>query len=179
MTKPDLKGVVFEVTSGCNLRCAYCYNIHKMPGGPDPAGEGYRRARRTIDRLFSVARVGRVTMTGGEPFLAERFLELALHCRMKGAKVAVITNGTAASFEDLKLLVDAGVTLFEIPIHSDRPDEHDRLTRVEGSWARVMTTVEHLKTLGAHAVPVIVMTRVNLPRLSQTLRLLTGWVSSG
>ena len=119
--KPKLN-VVFETTSKCNLNCQYCYNVHKMPGGPKGIVGGFSQAKKTLSRLFGKADVSSVTMSGGEPFLSERFLELALYCRMKSKQVVVITNGTVGTREDYRALIDIGVKTFELPLHSPTPE---------------------------------------------------------
>jgi len=169
--RPHLRGVVFEVTSRCNQACLYCYNVHKAAGGPPPAAGGYAKARRALERLFAVAEVDRVTMSGGEPFLAERFLEIALLCRMKGKRVVVISNGATASEDAYRMLVEIGVVTFEFPIHSDRPAEHDEMVGRGGSWERVRRSVDAVRAAGGAVVPMIVVTRINRERVGRTLRL--------
>ena len=166
-----LRGVVFEATARCNLRCLYCYNPHKAPGGPAPASEGYRRARRTLERLFEVAECDCVTMSGGEPFLAERFPELALFCRMRGKRVVVISNGAAAEADAYRMLIDVGVVTYELPLHADRADEHDAMVGREGTWARVRRSIDVVLGAGGSVIPVVVVTRMNAGRVAGTLRL--------
>ena len=166
-----LRGVIFEVTSKCNLGCLYCYNIHKAPLDISPARGGYDKARKVLKRLFKVAEVERVTMTGGEPFLEERFLELALFCRMKGKRVAVISNGTRGTAEDYRRLIEMGVVLFEQPLHSTVSDEHDEMTGVPGSHEKVLESMGAIRRLGGYVVPMMVITKTNRHRVAETLRL--------
>ncbi len=91
---------LFEVTPHCNLECRYCYNHwHAGTNEPPPRGS-YQNARRTLKQLFRSARVQHIGMTGGEPFLAERFAELVLLSRMRGAAVTIVSNGNAAGRKD-------------------------------------------------------------------------------
>jgi radical SAM protein with 4Fe4S-binding SPASM domain len=166
-----LRRIIFEVTPRCSQRCLYCYNVHKMPGGPDAPQEGYRLARKALDRLFEVAGVERVTMSGGEPFLAERFTELVLYCRMQDKKVIVITNGATATDDDYRNLAQVGVKTYELPLLSAVAAEHDELAGVAGSWERVRRSIDVIRELGGTVVPVVVVTRINLDSVGQTLRL--------
>lgn len=165
-----MRGIIFEVTSKCNLKCRYCYNVHKAPLGIEPATGGYRKAKRVLKRLFRVANLDRVTMTGGEPFLQERFLELVLFCRMKGKRVVIISNGTSGNGDAYKQLINMGVKLFELPFHSVDPEEHDRMTAVFGSHDTVKRNIAILRKLGAAVVPVIVITQINRHRVPDTLK---------
>jgi len=172
--RPKIGSVVFETTSRCNLNCQYCYNIHKMPGGPKGLRGSYGRAKKTLSRLFSVANVDRITMSGGEPFLMDRFLELVLFCRMKGKRVLIISNGTAGTRDEYKNLIDIGVTTFELPLHSPEPGEHDEMTATSGSWKKVRRSIETITELGGTVVPMIVLTKINHARVADTLQLFKG-----
>lgn len=167
--KPSLPHLLFEVTAACNLRCRFCYNVHKRPGAEAPPAGGYSTAKRTLKRTFSQAKVQTVTFTGGEPLLAERILELVLWCRLRGAGVQVISNGNVADRETWKSLVDLGVGLFEIPQHAAGPGPHDALTGVEGSWDKARGSIERLVGLGADVVGVVVLTRENHLQVTETL----------
>ena len=164
--------VAFESTSRCNLDCRYCYNIWKRPGHCAPFGASYGQAIKTLRRLFSVAEVDHVTMTGGEPFCGERFAELVLFARMKRKSVSIITNGTAASAADYRTVTDLGVRLLELPLHSPEPGPHDWLTGVPGSWARSLGSIKQILALGAEVIGVVVVTRQNFHQVGQTMELL-------
>jgi len=170
--KIELSHVAFEVTSKCNLDCRYCYNPWKRPDGGRAPGGSYAQAMRTLRRLFKMARVSQLTLTGGEPLIAERVLETVLFCRLKGATVAVITNGSGASAGDYESLIDLGVRLFELPVHSPSPEAHDAMTQRAGSWQCSLESIRQLQELGARAVAVVVVTELNAHLLAETLALL-------
>ncbi len=168
----SLPYVAFESTSRCNLDCRYCYNIWKRPGSHARPGASYSQAIRTLRRLFAVADVGHLTMTGGEPFRGERFAEVVLFARLKGKSVSVITNGAAASADDYRDLAEMGVRLLELPLHSPEPGPHDWLTCVPGSWARSLGSMEQITALGMEAHGVIVVTRKNFHLVRETMALM-------
>jgi radical SAM protein with 4Fe4S-binding SPASM domain len=168
--KEKLESISMEVTSVCNLDCKYCYNIWKIPGkDQDDPFNSYSKARKTLKRLFSIADINTITFTGGEPFLDERFPELVLFARMKKKKVNIITNGNAGYEKDYKQMIDLGVSLFELPIHSYDPDVHDLLTETKGSWQNSVNSIKFLRENGANVVVVIVITNINFAHLAATL----------
>jgi len=169
LKKQNLPFIVLEVTSSCNLNCRYCYNIWKRPEEKSIHLNSYKKAMDTLKKLFSVAEVTQVTMSGGEPFLCERFSEIVLFCRMKKKNVTIISNGTSVSRDEYKQVIDLGVDLFEFPMHSSKPEIHDYLARVEGSWAKVVNSIKTVKELGAKVVCVIVITKVNYKDIKDTL----------
>ncbi len=168
--KVKLNHVAIEVTSVCNLKCKYCYNIWKAPGTNDFSDfNSYKQAKKTLKQLFKVADVKNITFTGGEPLLAERFPELVLYTRMKKKVVTVITNGSGGTENNYKQLIDIGVGLFELPIHSYNTKVHDYLTEIKGSWQKSVDSVKFLKQSGAKAVVVIVITKANYKTIGKTL----------
>jgi radical SAM protein with 4Fe4S-binding SPASM domain len=168
--KVALPNIAFELTAGCNLDCVYCYNIWKTPETGIRPGQGsYKKSIKTLKEFFRQADVPNVTLTGGEPFLAERLTEVVLFCRMEGKGVAVITNGSQASAADYSDLVRVGVRLFELPIHSADSAVHDAMTGVAESWAKSIASIRHIRDLGADPVVVIVLTRFNIEGVADTL----------
>ena len=175
--KPDLSYIIFEVTTDCNLNCRYCYNIWKAPNFSNinknqlPLNS-YRIAKKTLARLFKIASVNHITMTGGEPFVAERFAELVLFCRMKGKSVAIISNGYEVSREQLRTTIELGVKLFEFPLHSSRPEPHDQMTGTPGSWARSRQAILDCIDLGLDPVIAVVISKINYGEVEKTLKML-------
>lgn len=167
--KRKLPFIVFEITSHCNLNCRYCYNIWKRPESKTANYNSYQKAKKTMQRLFKIAEVDHVTMSGGEPFLCERFSELVLYCRMKHKSVTIISNGNTATKKDYKQLIDLGVSLFEFPIHSADGGTHDYLTQVKGSWQKSVQSVKNVLELGGNVVCVIVITKANHTQIKESL----------
>jgi len=168
--KYHLPYIIFEVTAECNLNCMYCYNIWKIPGHEFKVHEQtYSRTLRVLKRIFRLTDVKHITFTGGEPMLAERFEEIVLFCRLKRKNVTVITNGSAGTEERYDTLIKLGVNLFELPVHAHQPGIHDRITRTEGSWERSVGSIKYLISKGVYVVPVMVITRINIDHIEETL----------
>jgi radical SAM protein with 4Fe4S-binding SPASM domain len=169
LMKNKLSRIIFEVCTTCSLDCRYCYNIWKIPGNNHGHYNSYSRAKRALKKLFKQAEINHITFSGGEPLLAERFLELVLYCRLKSKSVTIITNGNSGNAAAYKELHEMRVNLFELPFHSAKPEEHDYLTRVPGSWDKVVRSMDEMLDIGAKVVCVIVITRANHSSLTETL----------
>ena len=167
-----IPNISFEVTADCNLNCMYCYNHWKLADNKIYECGNYGLSKKTLTKLFKVADVKHITFTGGEPLIAERFPELVLYARMKGAQVTVISNGTYPNFSYYKQLVDLGVSLFELPIHSYKSDSHDYVTQHIGSWNKSIKNINQLLSINAGVVAVIVLTKVNCADINNTLKLI-------
>ncbi|MCX6152832.1 MAG: radical SAM protein [Candidatus Kapabacteria bacterium] len=132
----------------------------------------YSSALRTLKKIFSSANVESITFTGGEPLLAERFSELILFCRMKKASVSIITNGISDKPNQYKELVSLGVSIFTLPLHSYLSDVHDYMVRKKGALERVLNSIKTLQTLNASIIIDIVLTKINIGHLRQTIEYL-------
>ncbi len=165
----EIPFLIFEATQSCNLNCRYCYNHWKRSGSPPAHPVTYTDARRTLGRLLRSANVRNIAFSGGEPLLLDGVEELVLFCRLKGKTVTVITNGTAAKEGQYRTLVELGVSLFEIPIHSSSATPHDFMTRCAGSWAKAVRSAEQLTRSNIELAAVIVLCGHNIDELSDTL----------
>lgn len=160
MKKEYLSHAIIELTSECNLRCEHCYNWWKQEGKQVERFNSYRKAFALLDYLIRKTTVERVVFTGGEPTISERFIELVLHAKVNGAKVTVITNGNG-SLDVYRRLAALKVDLMEFSVLSFRPEIHDSVTGVKGSWERMMASMKFMLEQGRAVVPVIVVTRTN------------------
>lgn len=160
MKKEYLRHAVIELTSDCNLQCKHCYNWWKQAGVRAERYNSYRKAFTLLDYLIRKTTLERVVFSGGEPTIGERFEELVLHAKVNGLSVTVITNGNGdpAIYERLVALK---VDLVELSILSFRPEVHDAITGVRGSWEKTMATLRFLLEKGLKVVPVMVVTRAN------------------
>ena len=167
--KMKLPLVSFETTMRCNLSCRFCYNHYKN-SGETPAPSSYAQTKKTLNQIFKLFNVGQITFTGGEPFMAERFGELVLSARFKGAAVGIISNGNFAKIDQYLQLVDLGVRLFELPVHSFNADIHDFMTTVNGSHQKSLSIIISLIEHGVTPTAVIVLTKFNAENAAETVR---------
>lgn len=164
----QLSFIVFETTQQCNLDCRYCYNVWKTPHHQTSCKSSYSQAMKSLKRLFKVADVRQVTMSGGEPFLSDRFLETVLFCRMQGKSVNIITNGNTATREEYQQAHQLGVGMFQLPFHSPTPESHEKMTGKPGSWKKSKESMEYLLSLGAKVSAVVIVTSVNAAEVPRT-----------
>ncbi len=114
---------VFVRTSGCNLRCWFCDSYHTSW---EPTGEWY-----DIDGLLSAVGeydADHVVLTGGEPLVHERSVDLLEALDDHGYHTTVETNGT--------IVRDAPIDLASVSpkLRSSTPTA-DRDPKGDGEWA--------------------------------------------
>lgn len=121
--------VTFEVTHRCNCRCYMC-DLYGTGAEPETVRSGAERPEETLSededrRLMAQLAAHRpvISLTGGEPLLAERGMRLVRLAREFGLAVTITTNGTLLE-RHAEEIVMAGVD--NITVSIDGPRElHD------------------------------------------------------
>ena len=132
--------------NSCNLRCAHCYQ------------EGYHYEDLPLDKLMQIGSqittalkkwnmLGRISLTGGEPFLSPHILTLVdfLEQSDEIKQFDILTNGTCITDRHIEALVKSK-KLHQIQISLDGPTEdiHDSV-RGKGTFKKVLETINTLQ----------------------------------
>lgn len=135
--------------NSCNLRCAHCYQ------------EGYHFEDMKLEQLLLVAKeiskalnkwnmLGRISLTGGEPFLSPYLLNLVDYLEVDEniKQFDILTNGTCITLQHIEHLKKSK-KLRQIQISLDGPtkETHD-LVRGVGIFDKVVETVKLLQKHG-------------------------------
>lgn len=164
---------VLELTRRCNHRCLYCYAFwdEKPPGCPEPGQDEMttEEIKTIIARLQAEARVKNIALSGGEPLLRDDLPEILAFIRSRGITPIIITNGTLLTREKVAATMVGGV--YEVSLHSYRPEIHDRLSGRQGAWNRVIDGMLNVRQAGGHQVAAFVATKLNYMDLYQTAEL--------
>jgi len=139
-----LFSALVELTYRCNLDCVFCYNDLGLRGKPMTL-EDYERFFRDLASLSCL----HLTLTGGEPLVHPRFFEIAAKGRDLGFVLRIKSNGhllRGRMLRRLKEEVDPFVV--EVSLHGASAKTHDRQTRVEGSFDRLLANLEEMRELG-------------------------------
>lgn len=126
-----------ELTYRCNLDCIHCY----CKGSEDKDRELTTMEWKKI--LDEIHREGCVwlTFTGGEPLVRDDFLELYSYAKKKGFIITLFTNGQAYTEKIVDYLVKSPPFSIEITLNGITKNTYETITRVEGSFERVMATI--------------------------------------
>lgn len=133
-----------EITSECNLRCQQCHLWRTVePRGTLSTAEKVAAIREFV--AFTVK--PNIVLTGGEPTLKrEEFFTLTRLCRELEISCAANTNGTLLQPADADQLVAEGPKYFVPSIDSHRPDVHDYIRGVRGTFDKVTALVKAVHT---------------------------------
>ena len=168
--KPVIGFVWIEITTFCNLKCLHCYNEAESSCGQVMPYEDFCRV---IDELVAFG-VRKVQLIGGEPLtLGDRLTEYLDYLAGKFDYVEIFTNGTLMTDGLISYIKEHGIRV-ALSLYSYSPDEHDKVTRVPGSWARTNETIRRLRENGIpYAVKNVLMKGVSLGERNTDLYTLT------
>ncbi|TKG91569.1 radical SAM protein [Puteibacter caeruleilacunae] len=162
--REELLNINFEITNTCNQNCLYCYNKHNR-------GEFAGNPMRTLLRLFEIADIKQLTITGGEPTTSKHLLECVVHARLQGVKVVVITNASLVKKKLFKQLIKAGVSQFQVTVNSSVNAIHDKMVAINGALQNTLENISFIKKNGGEVIPSIILTTQNVGSLEDTVDL--------
>ncbi|NLN47855.1 MAG: radical SAM protein, partial [Clostridiales bacterium] len=132
--------------NSCNLRCAHCYQ------------EGYHFEDMDLKQLLQVAKeiskalskwnmLGRLSLTGGEPFLSPYLFDLIDYIESDDniKQFDILTNGTYITDKHIeRLKVVTKLRQIQISLDGPTQETHD-LIRGSGAFNKVVETVKLLQ----------------------------------
>ena len=133
--------------SSCNNSCLYCTEKNKI-SSPECSD--------VLNFLSRESNFDSVAFYGGEPTIRKDFFTMVDAARNQGYKrIKVVTN--ARAFADVPTaikVVEAGCYFFEIKIHHHRPDIHDYVTQIQGSFKEAVQGLVNLRRINTiHQAP--------------------------
>lgn len=89
--------------------------------------------------------------------------------------IQVMSNGLKlADFNYARKLADAGANIFRLSIHGHKPDLHDYLVGVPGSFKKILKAFENVLKLNAELSVNIALNRHNYKFLEEILKIVAG-----
>lgn len=102
-----------EITSKCNLNCAYCHNAKFLNSKDDMTNE---EIRKVISEIKKKNNINKILLTGGEPLLNNGIVDLVKYITSLGIKADMVTNGILLSDEMIQKLNKAGLKRVRLSI---------------------------------------------------------------
>lgn len=161
-------GIQFEVTYRCNLKCIQCYN----QSGKERPDE------LTAEEWFSVAEqagkmgVIEAVISGGEPFIRKHdTLKMMEILDSYGVYFILITNGWFVDKELVKQLKKFKYNWVQVSIDGARPEIHDSIRGVKGSWEKAIQATHLFLEAGLPTTIAHVLMRSNFDTLDEMIDL--------
>jgi radical SAM protein with 4Fe4S-binding SPASM domain len=143
-----LYSLILELTYRCNERCVHCYlpEETRLP----------ELSLHQIDALmheFVVMGGLQIQLTGGEALFRKDFIGILGLAKKHCLVTSVTTNLTLLNDDILNAIVDLSPRSVGCSIYAARPELHDAITQVKGSFEKSVRSIRSL--LGA-GIPVII-----------------------
>jgi len=161
--------LLFEVTTSCQNDCAFCYNVWKEEPGYPRDHLSLAATLDLIDRVADQVGCKHIGVTGGEPLLRPGIFEILSHMAARGIEPVLISNGCLLNEETVKRCLDSGIKYYEVSLHSNLEEIHDRLSGRPGNFREVIDGILNVKKLGGHVTTVFVATRENIGTFRDTV----------
>ena len=154
-----------HLTDICNEKCNFCVVSSPLFSKTEVHDEDVWRFLEAHKSEGYQA----VNLHGGEPTIYPRLLELLEYIQLSGyPQVHIQTNARKLKDVDfVKALVDRGVTLFIVSLHSANPEISDALTLTPNSWYETISGIKNIRKLGIEVRTNIVLTSKNYTSLQE------------
>ena len=149
-----------EITYRCNHLCTFCYY--------SPTGEREMTTPQIFEALRKVNDLGVLycTLTGGEAMCHKDFFKIGAEVRRLGMALRIYSNGyLMADKRVVKRVLALSPAEVELSIHGARPESHDELTRIRGSFEKLMKAMDNIHEAGIKMVVKCAITRLNQDEL--------------
>lgn len=137
-----IRHCMIEILDSCNYKCEHCY-VHNTYNSI----MSYENYTRHIDELISLGCVW-ILLTGGEPLMHPRFLDMYRYAKEKGMSVTVFTNGFNFDDNVYKLFSEYKPELVEISLYGGKSDMYNEYVGIAGAFEKVDHVIDSLRKIG-------------------------------
>jgi radical SAM protein with 4Fe4S-binding SPASM domain len=134
---------LIQICEPCNEKCAHCFVSATKRGSYMPLGD----VRGRLIPQLAGARVNRVTLTGGEPFMHEHLLTIVADFREAGMGVGVCTNATMVTDEQIAVLAELDAHM-NVSLDGFSADSHGRFRGRPEGFQETVDTVRRFAKAG-------------------------------
>jgi len=153
---------MIELTYTCNHNCLHCYR----PNNKNKKELLKEEVCSIIDQLSKMGTLY-LTFSGGEIFTRSDVLDIILYARKQGFRVSLMTNGSLLTEKIADTLIAWGVRKFEISVLGANKETFERMTRVAGSFERVIAVIQMLRAKGIIPYIKACVTTINLGEITK------------
>lgn len=152
---------MLEIADRCNEACVHCYQVQGQKGELETAH--WERVMRELAELGVMF----LTFSGGEATLRRDFLHLVAYARRLRFAVRIFSNGLNLDAAMAAELGRLSVQEVQISLYSHRAEVHDGVTRVPGSFERVVAAARHLRAAGVQVLLKSPLMSLNAPEYAE------------
>ena len=155
---PRLRSFYLYLSNSCNLACRHCWITPRyVDGQPDPGDVIDVDALRAAVQEAKPLGLANAKLTGGEPMLHPRFLELVDLLTQEGLGLNMETNGTLLTAEAARYLKDeTNLGFVSVSIDGADAETHNAFRGVPDAFDDALRGLDFLVQAGYDNVQVIV-----------------------
>jgi MoaA/NifB/PqqE/SkfB family radical SAM enzyme len=159
----SLKVCEFGLTNCCTCKCSFC-GIWRQE---KKVMVDFDKAKRAIDILHK-AGVSHITLTGGEPLLHPRIVDIVKYCTKKNIHTSVLNaDARIPTEEKIKQLKEAGLDMISISIDSHDPKIVEASRKIPGLLGHIEKLVHIAKKHDLQTMASIVIWKGNHEHLKE------------
>ncbi|MBF0171987.1 MAG: radical SAM protein [Magnetococcales bacterium] len=138
--------VSWITTYGCNRKCLHCDWIWTRTSKEDLNRELTVDEKMTVADQIARSQTWGVTISGGEPLMLPGIMDVLRRLKEAGKRVNLCTNGVLLP-RFAKDLLDMDIDSITVSMDSFRPEEHDHMRGVPGSYLKSMAGLRAIQNL--------------------------------
>jgi len=169
-TGKGLKSITLKPTVRCNANCVFCEqrldHYKKTSNKIDIAFDDWTKI---VDEAISLG-IKSVNISGGEPTLYPRLIDLIKACKAKSVEVNLKSNGYLIDKNFAKKLALANLDSCTISIYSHSESVHDKIKSIKGSHKAAVNALKCLAEEGIDTYLQTVLTREMLGSFDKYLK---------
>lgn len=124
-----------DLTNACTERCVHCYV---------PKGQNDFLPVELVDKVLEEFRAVNglsVHLSGGEAMMHPDFEHICRKCLELNLNLIILSNMTLCDDQRIDFLKEVGPQFVNVSLYSMKPEEHDTITQLSGSWQRAMDAI--------------------------------------
>jgi MoaA/NifB/PqqE/SkfB family radical SAM enzyme len=133
-----------ELTYRCNQACCHCYCNRGVSDRCQADELSTQEIKRILDEAADAGCLW-LLLTGGEVLVRADFAEIYLHAVKKGMLVQVFTNATLIGQATAARFAEFPPIGIDISLYGSSPSVHDAISRVDGSFLKMMDGIAWLQ----------------------------------
>jgi radical SAM protein with 4Fe4S-binding SPASM domain len=142
---PPLRVVFLELTKKCNLRCEHCYvpdcSISMARGSASQMT--FDDVRGLISQIDEMG-VMELQLTGGEPFILPRILDIIKEAQSRLIPCSVFTNGTLMTEKIFRYISENNYGLIFYISLDGYQETHDAFRKYQGAFQKTVKAIKRL-----------------------------------